>query len=67
MLNEEHLITDGLHKIVAIRASINWGSTGQLKGAFSGIVPVLRPTVQNLIIPDPYWLAVKKKNRLKKI
>ncbi len=47
MLNKEHLTTDGLHKIVAIRASINWGSTDQLKGAFSGIVPVLRPTVHS--------------------
>ena len=57
MLNKEHLTMEGLHKIVAIRASINWSSTDELKGAFSGIVPVLRPSAQNLTIPDPYWLA----------
>jgi len=57
ILNKEHLTTDGLHKIVAIRASINWSITDQLKGYFPGIVPVLRPPVQILIIPDPYWLA----------
>lgn len=57
MLNKEHLTTEGLHKIVAIHASINWGLTNQLKAAFPGIVPVLRPKVKNHIIPDPYWLA----------
>ena len=57
IFNKEHLTTDGLHKIVAIRTSLNWSLTDQLKGAFPAIVPVLRPPVQNFIIPDPYWLA----------
>lgn len=57
MLNKEHLTIEGLHKIVARHASINWGLTDQLKAAFPGIVPVIRPKVQNLNIPDPYWLA----------
>nr|QID42295.1 LAGLIDADG endonuclease [Fusarium culmorum]CDL73555.1 Group I intron-encoded double motif LAGLIDADG homing endonuclease n2 TaxOphiostoma minus RepIDG3DRG9_9PEZI [Fusarium culmorum CS7071]QID42353.1 LAGLIDADG endonuclease [Fusarium culmorum]QID42412.1 LAGLIDADG endonuclease [Fusarium culmorum]QID42469.1 LAGLIDADG endonuclease [Fusarium culmorum] len=57
MLNKEHLTLQGLHKIVAIHAAINWGLTDQLKAAFPDIVPVLRPKVQFLNIPDPYWLA----------
>jgi hypothetical protein len=43
---KEHLTTEGLHKILSIRASINQGLTEKLKTAFPGIVPVSRPEVK---------------------
>ena len=41
----KHLTLEGLHKILAIRVSMNWGLTEELKLAFPGIVPVVRPLV----------------------
>ena len=60
MERKEHLTHKGLEKIMAIKASQNWGLTErkneQLKAAFPNIVPVERPKVE---IPtfDPNWLA----------
>jgi len=42
IFNKEHLTTDGLHKIVAIRTSLNWSLTVQLTAAFPTILPSLR-------------------------
>ena len=44
MINKEHLTEEGLQKIVAIRASLNWGLTDKLTAAFPSIVPVRRPS-----------------------
>ena len=55
--NQEHLTMEGLRKVVAIRASINWGLPLELKTAFMDITPVERPIVLNKKIPDPNWLA----------
>jgi len=55
--NKEHLTLEGLHKIVAIRASLNKGLTDNLKAAFPNIIPVPRPSVLNQRIEDPNWLA----------
>ena len=41
----KHLTLEGLHKILAIRVSMNWGLSEELKLAFPGIVPVVRPLV----------------------
>lgn len=53
MLNcKEHRTIEGLHKIVAIKASINNGLSPQLTSVFSNIPKVSRPSVQSQII-DP--------------
>jgi len=43
ILNREHLTIEGIHKIVAIKASLNLGLSYTLKAAFSNIIPVQRP------------------------
>ena len=48
---------EGLHKIVAIKASLNKGLTDKLKAAFPKIIPVPKPSVLNQRIEDPNWLA----------
>ena len=53
----EHLTLEGLHKILAIRASMNRGLSEKLKSAFPDVVPVVRPLVENPQILDPNWLA----------
>ena len=53
----EHLTIEGLHKIVAIKASMNRGLSKELKLAFPDVVPVVRPLVENPKIIDPHWLA----------
>ena len=55
--NKEHLTWEGLSKMVSIKASLNRGLSDELKAVFSNITPIARPLVQNLPIPDPYWLA----------
>jgi len=57
MRRKEHLTEDGLRKIVAIRASMNWDLSDVLKKAFPYIVPVVRPLVENPKILDRNWLA----------
>jgi len=53
-INEkEHLSTEGLYKIVAIKASMNRGLSDELKAAFPNTFPVVRPLIQNLPLPDP--------------
>lgn len=54
---KEHLTTEGLKKLVSIKASINWGFAYKLKGAFPGLVYVDRPLIKDQKILDPYWLA----------
>ena len=53
----EHLTIEGLHKIVAIKASMNWGLSDKLKVAFPDVVPVERPLVELPQKIDPHWLA----------
>ena len=53
----EHLTFEGLCKIVAIKASVNWGLPEKLLTAFADVVAVSRPKIQNKKIPSPYWLA----------
>ena len=58
MKRREHLtLAACLHKIIAIKASINWGLSEELKLAFPDLVPVGRPLVENPKIIDPNWLA----------
>lgn len=55
--SKNHLTTEGLHKIVALRASINNGLSDELKAAFPNVIPVARPLVGGQKIKDPNWLA----------
>lgn len=55
--NKEHLTEQGLQKIVAIRATLNRGLTDSLKAAFPAVLPVNKPSVDNITEIDPYWLA----------
>ena len=55
--NKEHSTLDGLMKILAIRATLNKGLTKELKAAFPHIIPMQRPSIYNIIIKDPNWMA----------
>jgi hypothetical protein len=57
MKNKDHLLLNGLEKIVAIKGSLNLGLSAELKPAFPKIVSIQRPLIENKIIPDPNWLA----------
>lgn len=59
MNRKEHLTIEGLHKIVAIKASINLGLSSRLKQGLSDIIPVERPKVECFAqkIKDPWWLV----------
>ena len=57
MLNKEHMTQEGLHKIVAIRASMNMGLSSELQTAFLNLIPASRPKVANKTIQDPNWLS----------
>ena len=54
---KEHLTQQGLEKLVTIKASMNKGISDELKAAFPGVIPVERPSVDDILIRDPYWLA----------
>ena len=54
---KEHLTEEGLCKIIAIKGSMNLGLSEELKAAFPGIIPVERPSVYDILIRDPNWLA----------
>ncbi|GAA5133805.1 hypothetical protein GCM10023339_69910 [Alloalcanivorax gelatiniphagus] len=57
MQRKEHITTEGLLTILSLRASLNLGLSESLKTAFPDIIPVIRPKVDNLAIPDGEWLA----------
>lgn len=54
---KEHLSSEGLLKIVAIKASMNLGLSKNLIESFPNIILVDRPKVMNEKIKDPHWLA----------
>ena len=53
----EHLIEDGLRKIVAIRAAMNWGLSEKLHSAFPDVVRVERPLHKLPQTIHPDWLT----------
>ena len=58
MKGKKHLTQVGLHRILAIKASLNLGlRRANLKSNFSSIIPVARPLVVNQQIKDPNWFA----------
>jgi len=54
---KDHLTSEGVQKIVNIRASMNNSLTDNLKKAFPNTIPVSRPLVLDQEIKDPNWLA----------
>lgn len=57
MHRKEHITQEGLLTILSLRASLNLGLSESLKTAFPGIIPVIRPKVDNIAIPHGEWLA----------
>jgi len=57
MLQKEHLNSEGLNKIVSIKAVSNRGWSDKLRALFPKIIPALRPSVKSQIIPDPHWVS----------
>ena len=51
---KEDLTTEGLRKIIEIRASMNWGLPEELKTIFCDTISTLRPTVSDISIKDPH-------------
>jgi len=57
MKNKEHLTTEGISRIICIRASMNKGLSDGLKAALPGSIQVRRPNVEDPVIKDPNWVA----------
>jgi LAGLIDADG endonuclease len=57
MQKREHLTLEGLHNILSIKASLNWGLSNQLKKCFPMILPIIRPEIEINNNIEPYWLA----------
>lgn len=57
MNNKEHLTSEGLIKIISIKASMNNGLSSVLTEAFPSITPIDRPLVKGIEISDPNWVA----------
>jgi LAGLIDADG endonuclease len=60
--DKKHLIIEGLHELISIRASLNKGLTERLKLAFPSIKPVVRPETPNFSFKPNnsdinYWIA----------
>lgn len=57
MKSKEHLTTEGLNKIVSLRAALKKGLSDDLKAAFPSVIPNTRPIVEDPVIKDPNWVA----------
>lgn len=58
MINQEHLTTEGLAKIVNIKASMNFGTMPEaIVALYPAIVPVKRPERTEFTIYHPYWVT----------
>jgi len=55
--NKAHLTTEGLNRIVNIKASMNLGLSDTLKSEFVGFTPVERPIIITDNIPHPSWIS----------
>jgi hypothetical protein len=57
MSRKEHLTSEGLTKIISIRASMNNGLSDLLKASFPNIKPVPKPKVEFKGISDFNWVT----------
>ena len=53
----EHLIEEGLLKIITLKSSLNLGNPDKLTKAFPNIIPMVKPTFIFRGIPDPFWIS----------
>jgi len=52
--NKKHLTQDGLNKVIALKACLKRGLSSDISLAFSDVLPIDRPTVNNLDVKiDP--------------
>lgn len=56
MRRGEHLTTDGVLKIINLKASLNWGLSDKLKEEWINVTPAIRPSVLPSTIKDKEWL-----------
>jgi len=54
---EQHLTSEGLQEIVNIGVSMNLPSSSLVRDNFPNTIPVARPLVKDIVIPDPEWIA----------
>lgn len=54
MVKKEHLTSEGLEKIVALKAPLNLGLSDKLKQAFHDLKPIMRPLEVDQVIRDPH-------------
>jgi hypothetical protein len=57
MKNKEHLTSNGVEKIVSIKASINLGLSTELKSEFLNFNSVVRPIIKDSKIPHEEWIV----------
>jgi hypothetical protein len=61
MNNKEHLTLEGLHKILALKGSLNLGLSDELKTNFPSVMQnisrIERPLVEDQKVNDPNWFA----------
>lgn len=56
--SKEHLTTEGINKLLSIKASMNKGLSEVQKAAFStSVIPVERPKLIDQVISDPHWIV----------
>ena len=56
IVDKEHLTTEGLFKLVNIKASLNMGLSDMSKQSFPYAVPVIKPKIEDAEIKDINWL-----------
>lgn len=54
---KEHLTKSGLHKLAAIKASLNLGLSETLKAAFPDVISASKPLIESTAIKDFNWLT----------
>lgn len=57
LLNKEHLTTEGIEKLVSIKAPLNLGLSDELKKVFPNSENVNRPLFVNPVVKDPNWIS----------
>jgi hypothetical protein len=55
--NKGHLTIEGLQEIINIKSSMNLGISDELKLNFINTVPIQRPTIKTINIPDFNWIS----------
>ena len=55
--NGEHLTSEGLNKLIGIKASLNLGLSDDLKETFPKFIKVDKPEYVFKCISDPHWVA----------